>query len=211
MMEAAAGYVGELLLAAQVGDEPGPVGNRDPDQAPSGVYPCAGDDRWLALSVPDDTAWAKLARAIPGLDDPALAAAAARFERHDAIDGLIAAWSSAMPPDEAAGTLQAVGVPAAPVRSLSEALACPHLGPWFRPNAHVDTGTHRYNGFAWRFEGVETPQDLPPPRLGEHSRAILSGELGLSAAEVDDLMARGVTGEVLAKGDPAVEHLTAGA
>jgi len=199
MMEAAAGYIGEVLLAAQVGEEPGPVGNRDRDQAPSGVYACAGDDRWLALSVPDDAAWARLATVIASLDDPALAHAPARFERHDGIDEAIEAWTSSMSQAEASGRLQAAGVPAAPVRSLSEALACPHLGPWFRPNAHADTGEQRYNGFAWRFAGVAAAADLPPPRLGEHSRGILKDELGLADAEIDDLMARGVTGEVLAK------------
>jgi crotonobetainyl-CoA:carnitine CoA-transferase CaiB-like acyl-CoA transferase len=204
MMEAAAGYIGEMLLAAQVGDEPGPIGNRDPDQAPSGVYPCAGEDCWLALSVPDDAAWARLASIVPGLDDPVLATAEERTKRHDDIDAAIGAWTSSMSAEAAGERLQGAGVPAAPVRSLSEALACHHLGHWFRPNSHADTGAHRYNGFAWRFEGVETPRDLPPPRLGEHSRAILEGELGLSGSEVDDLMARGVTGEVLAKAEPAV-------
>ena len=204
MMEAATGYIGELLLAAQVGDEPGAMGNRDPDQAPSGVYPCLGDDRWLALSVPDDGAWARLASVVPGLDDPALATAEERTKRHDAIDAAIGAWTLSLSAEAAAGGLQSAGVPAAPVRSLSEALACPHMGPWFRSNNHVDTGTHRYNGFAWRFEGARPPRDLPPPRLGEHSRAILMGELGLSGPEVDDLLACGVTGEVLAKAEAAV-------
>ncbi|HLZ84143.1 MAG TPA: CoA transferase [Caulobacteraceae bacterium] len=205
MMEAAAGYIGERLLAAQVGDEPGPTGNRDPDQAPSGVYASAGDDRWVAVRVPDDAAWARLASIIPGLDDPVLTAREARIERHDAIDAVISAWTSSMSPEAAAAQLQGAGVPAAAVRSLSEALACPHLASWFRPNVHEDTGTQRYNGFAWRFVGVEAPHDLPPPRLGEHSRAILGGELGLSGQEIDALMARGVTGEVLAKVDTAVD------
>ena len=199
MFEAATGYIGELLLAAQVGDEPGPVGNRDLEQSPSGVYPCAGEDQWLAVSTPDDSTWTRLAAIIPGLDDPALTTNPARALRHDAIDAAIAAWTSSMSAEAAVSELQAAGVPAAPVRSLSEALACPHLDPWFRPNAHVDTGTHRYNGLAWRFVGVEAPADLPPPRLGEHSRAILADELGLSGEAIDALMAGGVTGEVLTK------------
>jgi crotonobetainyl-CoA:carnitine CoA-transferase CaiB-like acyl-CoA transferase len=85
------------------------------------------------------------------------------------------------------------------VRAPSQALEGPDLGRWFRPNSHFDTGTHRYNGLAWRFAGVDVGPDLPPPRLGEHSRAILRGELDLADHEVDDLMARGVTGEVLTK------------
>ncbi|MFI4976810.1 MAG: CoA transferase [Caulobacterales bacterium] len=205
MFEAAAGYIGELLLAAQVGDEPAPAGNRDPDQVPSGVYPCAGEDSWLALSAPDNEAWARLSATVPGLADPALSTLSARAARHDAIDAAIGAWTSLLSPEEAADRLQAAGVPAAPVRSLAEALECPHLGPWFRPNAHADLGVHRYNGLAWRFDGDDAVPDLPPPRLGEHSREVLKAELGLGDDAIDDLMARGVTGEVLIKAAAAAE------
>jgi crotonobetainyl-CoA:carnitine CoA-transferase CaiB-like acyl-CoA transferase len=205
MMEAAAGYIGEALLAAQAGEEPGPIGNRDPDEAPSGVYPCAGDDQWVALSVVDDAAWTRLVAVVPDLGDLALLQTPERFERHDAIDEAIEGWTSSMSAAEASERLQAAGVSAAPVRSLAEALACPHLGPWFRRNAHADTGEQRYNGFAWRLAGVAAPADLPPPRLGEHSRGILKDELGLMETEIDELMARGVTGEVLAKADTTAD------
>jgi crotonobetainyl-CoA:carnitine CoA-transferase CaiB-like acyl-CoA transferase len=199
MFEAATSYIGEVLLDAQIGDEPAPLGNRDPDAVPSGVYPSVGDDRWVALSTPNEAGWFRLAGVIPGLEALAPLSLAARAERHDEIDAAISAWTGSMSADAAAEALQAAGIPAAPVRSLAEALECPHLGPWFRPNAHVDMGTHRYNGLAWRFEGAEPRRDLPPPRLGEHSRELLRTELGLSAERIEDLMARGVTGEVLIK------------
>ena len=199
MFEAATSYIGEILLAAQVGDEPAPLGNRDPDAVPSGVYPCAGDDRWVALAATSEAAWTGLAAAIPGLAALAPLNLAERAQWHDEIDAAISAWSGSMSADAATEALQAARVPAAPVRSLAEALDCPHLGPWFRPNAHVDMGTHRYNGLAWRFEGAAPHRDLPPPRLGEHSRELLRAELGLSDARIEELFARGVTGEVLIK------------
>jgi crotonobetainyl-CoA:carnitine CoA-transferase CaiB-like acyl-CoA transferase len=199
MFEAATSYIGEILLATQVGDEPASLGNRDPDAVPSGVYPCAGDDRWVALSAPSEAAWAGLAGVIPGLGSLAPLNLARRAERQDEIDTAISAWTSSLSADAAAAALQAARVPAAPVRSLAEALECPHLGPWFRPNTHVDMGTHRYNGLAWRFEGAQPHADLPPPRLGEHSRELLRAELGLSDGRIEELMARGVTGEVLIK------------
>jgi hypothetical protein len=40
-------------------------------------------------------------------------------------------------------------------------------------------------------DGVETTYALPP-RLGEHSRSILSTELGLSDSDIDGLVAEGV-------------------
>ena len=46
-------------------------GNRDRELAPHGVYPCAGDDRWIAIAARDDRDWRALCEA---LGAPALAA-----------------------------------------------------------------------------------------------------------------------------------------
>ena len=39
-----------------------PVGNRDPNFAPHGVYPCAGADRWIAIVCENDAQWRGSAR-----------------------------------------------------------------------------------------------------------------------------------------------------
>ena len=36
------------------------IGNRNPTAAPSGVYPCKGDERWVALTVMTDENWKTL-------------------------------------------------------------------------------------------------------------------------------------------------------
>ena len=95
--------------------------------------------------------------------------------------------------------LQAAGIAAGVVRSTAELMACPHLEQrsWFRRIEHADVGGHRYAGHPWRMDGLLERSDLPPPRLGEHSRELLRGRLVLSEAEIDDLFERGVTGMVL--------------
>ncbi len=53
-----------------------PMANRDPRFAPQGVYPNAGDDNWVAISVQSDDDWVELAHAMgrPDLaNDPELA------------------------------------------------------------------------------------------------------------------------------------------
>jgi crotonobetainyl-CoA:carnitine CoA-transferase CaiB-like acyl-CoA transferase len=202
MYEAASGYIGEYLLAAQVGAEPeAGIGNRDLDAAPSGVYPGLGEDRWLALSVPDDAAWRRLVAVAPVLRDSPFPTdtVSQRTLHQDDVDALIGAWTWSLPVEQAVALIQSAGVPAAPVRSLVEAMDACELKTWFRPNTHVDMGAHRYNGLAARFAGVAPRADLPPPRLGEHSRAILKHELGLSDAQLEAYLAAGVTGEVLFK------------
>ena len=38
------------------------MGNRDPGAAPHGVYPCQGDDRWIAIACFTDEEWEHLRR-----------------------------------------------------------------------------------------------------------------------------------------------------
>ena len=59
--EVAAGVIGDLMLAE--GLAPGsivPTGNRRDEGAPWGMYPCAGEQQWIAITVRDDADWAGL-------------------------------------------------------------------------------------------------------------------------------------------------------
>ena len=38
------------------------MGNRHPIHAPHGVYPCRGDDKWIAIGVETDAQWDSLCR-----------------------------------------------------------------------------------------------------------------------------------------------------
>jgi crotonobetainyl-CoA:carnitine CoA-transferase CaiB-like acyl-CoA transferase len=84
------------------------------------------------------------------------------------------------------------------VRGLAEAVEDPQLAArdWFKAMTHPDLGTHRYNGFPWRLANRELIAALPPPRLGEHSRLLLAGKLGLDAPAIEALLAKDVSGAV---------------
>jgi crotonobetainyl-CoA:carnitine CoA-transferase CaiB-like acyl-CoA transferase len=202
MYEAAAGYIGEALLEAQFGLAQTPFGNDDADYAPSGVFPCAGEDRWVAISVTDEAQWAALHRFAPELG--AYPDAEARRKDRAALEAALASWTARREVESLVTKLQGAGVPAAPVRSTAEVLACPHLraGDWFRRLFHVDVGEHAYNGSPWRFAGVAPRATRASPRLGEHSREILSERLGLSDGQIDVLERDGVTGAVVARAPP---------
>ena len=200
MLDAAVGYLGDALLAAQLGCEAPGAGNRGPDTAPAGVYPAKGDDRWIAIDVPDDTAWRALAAMVGApLDGPGFNELADRRAAHDLIDAHLAAWTRGFEADELMRQLQAAGVPAGVVRGQAEALDDPQLSAtgWFKTMTHPDLGSHQYNGFPWRFANRELFAASPPPRLGEHSALLLQEKLGLDPAEIDALMAKDVSGAVL--------------
>ena len=202
MQEASAGYIGDLILQAQFEGQAQLTSNRDPDFAPHGVFACAGEDRWIAIAVRDDAAWARLT-AISGapaaLANPTWRTLAGRLAGEGALEVAVEAWTRTWHADDLMGMLQAAAVAAGVVRGCTEGLAEPHLTArdWFKPMTHPDLGEHLYNGFPWRFAECALVATLPPPRLGEHSEAILRDLLGLTETEIGDLKAKNITGAVL--------------
>ena len=72
------------------------AGNRVPGAAPHGVFPCAGDDRWVAVAVNCDAEWRSLCAAMGQeslADDPRFATLLARKEHEDALEAIVAAWT----------------------------------------------------------------------------------------------------------------------
>jgi len=81
----------------------------------------------------------------------------------------------------------------APV-TLQEAREDPHLRTRsiFVEGEHPQAGPFTYLGEAGQVRGQPYEVRYPAPLLGEHTRAILGGELGLSGTELDELARNGV-------------------
>ncbi|MFT3966490.1 MAG: CoA transferase, partial [Sphingobium sp.] len=62
--EVASSLLGEALLMAAAGQAPHRTGNAHPLMAPHGVYPAAGEDRWISIAVGSDAEWEALAAII---------------------------------------------------------------------------------------------------------------------------------------------------
>jgi crotonobetainyl-CoA:carnitine CoA-transferase CaiB-like acyl-CoA transferase len=62
--------------------------------------------------------------------------------------------------------------------------------------AHPDAGTHGYMTLPFRFSRTPVGQHRASPCLGADTRKILTEIAGLSAAEVDELDAAGVTSNI---------------
>jgi crotonobetainyl-CoA:carnitine CoA-transferase CaiB-like acyl-CoA transferase len=170
-------------------------GNRRGGLAPSGVFPCAGDDEWCVITVRDDNDWRALA-AVTGLpDDPDLRSFAGREARRAQIEGQLAAWTAGRDPAQVEGELQAVGVPAAAMVRLPEELTHPQLVA--RDSFH--TLHHPMLSRAIptsariaRFSTIPDPELRPAPMPGEHTREICASLLRMKTEEIDRLVAAGV-------------------
>jgi crotonobetainyl-CoA:carnitine CoA-transferase CaiB-like acyl-CoA transferase len=203
MVEGALNAAAELVLEATAyGNLLERDGNRSPHVAPQGLYPCAGFDRWLAVSVAIDEHWRAL-RSVLGdpewAADPALETYAGRLARHDELDDRIAEWCAGLDADAAAARLVAAGVPAAAPRDPRLSLGNPQLQHrgFHEAVDHPVAGRHLLPTMPFRFASLD--QSGTPwirsraPLLGEHNAEIL-GALGLDAAALADLECTGVIG-----------------
>jgi crotonobetainyl-CoA:carnitine CoA-transferase CaiB-like acyl-CoA transferase len=170
--------------------------------APWGLYPCAGDDEWCAITARDDADWWRL-RAAPGnptwAADPALVTASGRCARRAEIDAHLTAWTSARPPREVAAVLQGAGVPAGFMQRPDDYEDDPHfqaralLRTFEQPGLPPRSIEHR----PFRSERIPPPANHPAPDPGEHTREICTGLLGIDGGEVDRLIVAGVLEEPL--------------
>jgi crotonobetainyl-CoA:carnitine CoA-transferase CaiB-like acyl-CoA transferase len=183
------------LTASASGEAPPRRGNRSPERAPQGVYPCAGDDEWLAISVESDAEWKALCGVVGSRLDPGTyPSLAARLENHDDIDRAIAAWSAGQEKHEAMRALQAGGVRAAAVMTNRDIVEDEHIAArgFMVEWDQADVGRRRFPGFPIHFtDPAEVPMRGAPP-LGADNRYVLVDVLGYPEARVAALAAAGV-------------------
>ena len=174
-----------LLEFAANGSVPTRDGNRDPVARPHGVYPCAGDDRWVALSVWSDEEWESFRKATGhpewSRDDPDL-------------DRLIARWTCERTREQVVTALRDRGLRVAPVETISEVAADSQLEQrrFFRQTTHPVLGAVR--AMAPPFILSDTPATLEyaGPTLGQHNDEVWRGLGGLDESEYRALAAEGV-------------------
>lgn len=202
--EVGAAFIAEALVATAAGRDPGTrTQNRHRVHAPQGVYPCRGDDRWVALTVTDDASFRALGEVLgrPELsDDPRFTTAEARRTHHDELDVVIRAWTRERTAEAAAEALRRVGVPAAVAMSNRDLFLDPHLRErgFFELATHPpetgDLGTRPYPGMAVRLHGDPGARiRRAAPMLGQDNDSVLE-ELGVDAARRAELEAAGVIG-----------------
>lgn len=114
-VEVTVGIVGDLLTKEAL--EPGSVkatGNRRERGAPWGLYPCAGEQQWVAITCRDDEDWASLLGVMGSpawATTPKLATAAGRHEHAAELDEGIRSWTRDLTREEVAARCQAAVSP----------------------------------------------------------------------------------------------------
>jgi crotonobetainyl-CoA:carnitine CoA-transferase CaiB-like acyl-CoA transferase len=193
--EAAAYLAGEFYLQGPTtGRPPEPRGNFVEYAAPHGVYPCAGEDRWLAVAVTSDEAFEEL-RAVCGWPhDPALVTLAGRLNRRVDLDERLSRWTRSRDADAAAAELQAAGVSAMTVQHGDDHRADTHLAARGAIIAveHPEIGSERHAANPIRLSRAPLSAARAAPLLGADTRPVLQRLLGLSPDEIAALVTDGV-------------------
>jgi benzylsuccinate CoA-transferase BbsF subunit len=193
--EAAAYFVGEVYLEEPCTGRPAAQRGNAVDWAcPHGVYPAAGQDRWVAIAVVSDDAWSRCAEVMGFSPDPGWATLAGRLAAREAVDASVAEWTRQHDSADAAERLQQAGVSAMSVVHGADLRADPHL-EWRGSLVTLedpDIGPTRHSGNPLRFGRLPRANALPAPRLGEHTTDVLGRWLGLDAAAVARLVEEGV-------------------
>lgn len=167
--EVASSLAGEALLLAASGAAPTRMGNAQEGRAPHGVYPAAGEDRWIAIAARCDEERAALAGLVGG----------------ELSDAAISAWTSTRDANDAAAELQAAGVAAHASWTTPEIAADAHLR---ERNAIVtvqepDGKERAAVGVPMILsKGAEIGIHRGTPKLGEHEDYIYGELLGMDSA-----------------------------
>jgi crotonobetainyl-CoA:carnitine CoA-transferase CaiB-like acyl-CoA transferase len=172
------------------GKDPPRQGNTHPNIVP--YQPFAAADQPLIIAIGNDRQFARLA-AICGhpewAGDERFASNGARVANREAIVGLVAEVIATKRAVEWLDQLEAAGIPAGPINSVTQALNDVQA----QHRAMVRSiGGMSMVGSPVRTDGARADSDLPPPRLGEHTDQVL-GEIGLSLEEVRALAGANVT------------------
>jgi crotonobetainyl-CoA:carnitine CoA-transferase CaiB-like acyl-CoA transferase len=168
-------------LLAQESLTPGsvtPVGNQL--ATPGGVYACAGDDEWVVIDCRTGAQRETLLSVVGGRD------------------GAVGTWTAQQTPDEATQALQALGIPAAPMRRLDEIADDPQLraratfGVMAHPLLEQPLPAERCGA---GFSELPVSEPGPAPLSGQQTREICSELLAMTDEEIDHLLEAGVLHE----------------
>jgi crotonobetainyl-CoA:carnitine CoA-transferase CaiB-like acyl-CoA transferase len=196
MYQVGAALIPEALLQYQVdGSEPERIGNEHAQHVPSNAYACAGDDRWVTLTVETDAQWQALASRMAA-DGVAVEAdwanAAGRQAHRTEVDACVGAWVAGQDAFALMHTLQAAGIACGPVMNNRDLLLDPHLaarGFHERVDLPPPMGVRPIMGRPWKLARRTVRIRKSAPRYGEDGRAVLQDVLGLDAERIDALFA----------------------
>ena len=164
------------------GREPGRYGNGHPNIVPYRAFECS--DGNIALAVGNDSQFSRLAECLNHPEwsaDDRFARNADRVRNREAIDALVSEALAERSVDACLEQLRERNIPCSPINGVHEAIADPQTAAcdMIAELEHPTAGMIRMLGIPYSFSDTPASVELPPPRLGSDTEAILSEALHL--------------------------------
>ena len=200
--EAGIAHLGEAFMEYEMnGVAPTRRGNSHPDHAPYGLYPCAGDDGWVSITVTSDAEWANFVRAVgeAWASNRDWETAESRLSQRKSLDEAIGRWTSDKDKHEVMHLLQSSGVACGAVYNTRDIATDAHHADrgFFEISQHPEpVGPRPHSAPLFGLTGVDRPPDRLAPRFGEANRKVFQELLGLTDQEYDELMDQQVISDV---------------
>jgi len=184
-----------LARFSATGVAPQPIGSRHPSITPFQQFRAA--DGYFVAGCGNEAIWRRFCDAIglPGLkDDPRFLANADRTANHAALEPILQGHFAALPRAHWLGLLEAANVPAAPIATVAEVAANPHLHErrMILRADHPAFADLIVPGSPLKTAGVASAPATRSPALGEDTDGVLAELLGYDAGRIARLRAAGV-------------------
>jgi formyl-CoA transferase len=174
------------------GEVPKQAGNNHPTSAPTGVYRTS--DGYINIATTGSKMWQRMCEALGApelMQRPEYASAAERLRHRDELNADIEAVTAKHTSKKLVEKLNEAGVPTGPIYAINEVFADPQV-QHLKIAQTVKAKDRSVTLVGQPVTLSRTPSKLvaPPPRLGEHTNAVLK-EFGFSAKQITELRRAG--------------------
>jgi succinate---hydroxymethylglutarate CoA-transferase len=187
-----ANVASNFLLAGKDG---GRYGNGHPSLVPYTIY--RASDAMIAVGVGNPAQFGRFAEALGHPEwakDERFATNAARVVNRDFVDEAINAALALDTADAWLAKLTRAGIPCGRTNTVAQAFGDEQAQArrMIETIEHATAGPIKLTGIPFKFSDTPASMRLAPPLLGQHTDAILGGELGMDAAAIAKLRTDGV-------------------
>ena len=165
-----------------------------PLHAPQGLYPCSGEDRWIAIDASSPAHWEAFRDLIVELHAAKFDTIVGRLRNRAELEAAIAGWTREQDAEAIEHLMQAAGVPAHVVSRSGDFARDVDLREAGHLNKINDPvfGEAEIEGPRFSLDRTSLAPTRRGPRIGEHTNEVLATVLGMSDTEIAQLSEAGI-------------------